>query len=538
MTTTYKYRPFSSPRTIRVLDLQPSPSFNAPLRCNFLRETSLDNLTPYHALSYVWGSTVGRVELFCEGKTILVTANCEQALRSLRRSKTVFTLWVDAVCIDQSSVSERSQQVQLMGDIYRKAKEVIVWLGRGHKKLEESFHTLKVASPVLADSVWGGMNRLSRLRYAALLRRSKCCPSHFTTKFSRCVFSLSGYGIEYQLTNLLSKGYHWDIETCSIICNNSWFRRIWTAQEQLLARNLSVAYGTEVISWDVFVCLITCLEPLKSGRTLSEELLDVDKQISIDLPLEPAGFRMASRLRFKKLQYDLSSTGRLAATEDRQYIYDTILYVCRTSQCTDSRDKVYGIYGMLPILDEELPIIDYSKTVERIYEETAKCIIRSFGALEILALAQWKRELPGLPSWVPDFSVTASGFDYDLEIIHGARVSRLWSGSGHSTIEMNTFWGSKPGQLALKGRILTNVREVGAKWPSTWKVGVGGENGLWGIFISWLHFNVSTYPRPNDMEIVINSLALAELFLPQYREEVRNKILSTISISFGNAALR
>jgi hypothetical protein len=332
------------------------------------------------------------------------------------------------------------------------------------------------------------------------------------------VFSPSRYDIEYQLTNLLSKGYHWDSETCSIICNNSWFRRIWTAQEQLLARNLSVAYGTEVISWDVFVCLITCLEPLESGKTLSEEILDVDKQISIDLPLNPEEFRMASRWRFKKLQYDLSSTGRPATTEDRQYIYDTILYVYRTSQCTDSRDKVYGIYGMLLTPDEELPIIDYSKTVEIIYEETAKCIIRSFGALEILALAQWKRELPGLPSWLPDFGVTASGLDYDLKIIDGARMSRLWSASGHSRIEVNTFLGSKPGQLALKGRILTNIREVGAKWPSTLKVGVRGENGLWGIFISWLHCNVPTYPRPNDMEIVINSFALAELFLPQHRE--------------------
>lgn len=38
-------------------------------------------------------------------------------------------LWVDALCIDQSNDSEKTQQVQQMGTIYKTAAAVVLWLG-------------------------------------------------------------------------------------------------------------------------------------------------------------------------------------------------------------------------------------------------------------------------------------------------------------------------------------------------------------------------------------------------------------------------
>jgi hypothetical protein len=38
-------------------------------------------------------------------------------------------LWIDAVCINQQDVTERSEQVKMMREIYERATEVIVWLG-------------------------------------------------------------------------------------------------------------------------------------------------------------------------------------------------------------------------------------------------------------------------------------------------------------------------------------------------------------------------------------------------------------------------
>ena len=40
-------------------------------------------------------------------------------------------LFVDAICIDQNSDDEKIHQVQLMGDVYRFALQVILWLGAG-----------------------------------------------------------------------------------------------------------------------------------------------------------------------------------------------------------------------------------------------------------------------------------------------------------------------------------------------------------------------------------------------------------------------
>ena len=55
--------------------------------------------------------------------------NLYQALRRLRWFRDPRLIWVDAICINQSDVDEKSQQIPLMGRIYRNAASVLVWLG-------------------------------------------------------------------------------------------------------------------------------------------------------------------------------------------------------------------------------------------------------------------------------------------------------------------------------------------------------------------------------------------------------------------------
>ncbi len=58
-------------------------------------------------------------EIGCNGDSLLVTTNCEAALRELRDSTETTKLWIDSICIDQSrdAVEERNIQVALMGEI-------------------------------------------------------------------------------------------------------------------------------------------------------------------------------------------------------------------------------------------------------------------------------------------------------------------------------------------------------------------------------------------------------------------------------------
>lgn len=44
------------------------------------------------------------------------------------RGRSAF-LWVDAICINQGNMAERSHQVQMMWPIYKSAETVLVWLG-------------------------------------------------------------------------------------------------------------------------------------------------------------------------------------------------------------------------------------------------------------------------------------------------------------------------------------------------------------------------------------------------------------------------
>jgi Heterokaryon incompatibility protein (HET) len=135
----YRYKALQNTRAIRLLTLEPSSDFNSPLTCS-LTEVSLDQSrdasNSYEALSYVWGSGYGDSDITCDGKRLLITPNCGTALRSLRYRHEPRILWVDAICIDQSSeearsIQERNEQVKMMGEIYRGAECVLVWIGDG-----------------------------------------------------------------------------------------------------------------------------------------------------------------------------------------------------------------------------------------------------------------------------------------------------------------------------------------------------------------------------------------------------------------------
>ena len=141
---TFHHRRLSSPRSIRLLGLLPSPEFQSALDVN-LTEVSLDAVTDdeisYEALSYVWGSRFGTESIRCDDKLHLVTPNCQSALRHLRLRDKNRILWVDAICIDQengaASVEERNSQVALMGEIYKKAARTLCWFGQGNEFTDE-----------------------------------------------------------------------------------------------------------------------------------------------------------------------------------------------------------------------------------------------------------------------------------------------------------------------------------------------------------------------------------------------------------------
>ncbi|KAH7133692.1 heterokaryon incompatibility protein-domain-containing protein [Dactylonectria macrodidyma] len=122
-----------------------------------------------------------------------ITLSCDRALRSLRKKDCKVTVWVDAICINQWSSSERSHQVSLMHQIYSMADIVHVYVGEAEHGLDKtgdrSIHQLKNFGTIGATSLFSLDNT-------------------FTTFFSRPYFS-----------------------------------RLWVVQEVLLARSITMHCG-------------------------------------------------------------------------------------------------------------------------------------------------------------------------------------------------------------------------------------------------------------------------------------------------------
>ena len=124
----------------------------------------------YEALSYTWGSSenptivqIASISSFCSANhihclikewgdyvrneihnsgSLSVTQNLAEALRHLRKEDDFRALWVDAICVNQQDLTERSQQVRRMADIYRSARQVLVWLGPGSADSSLAMDTL------------------------------------------------------------------------------------------------------------------------------------------------------------------------------------------------------------------------------------------------------------------------------------------------------------------------------------------------------------------------------------------------------------
>jgi hypothetical protein len=69
------------------------------------------NLTFSKALSYAWGDPRETFEIFVNGDALEVRKNLYLALHRLRKQDSSRPLWVDAVCINQKDLHEKSEQV-------------------------------------------------------------------------------------------------------------------------------------------------------------------------------------------------------------------------------------------------------------------------------------------------------------------------------------------------------------------------------------------------------------------------------------------
>ena len=123
--------PLSFPRTQKTISVD-------------LEEHSLDHEPLlYEAVSYCWGHGARDITIKCQERIIYITENLKSELLRLRCQYTARILWIYTVCIDQDNLEERSDQVQLMGEVFKRAFRRLVWLGEADSTTKLVYDCMK-----------------------------------------------------------------------------------------------------------------------------------------------------------------------------------------------------------------------------------------------------------------------------------------------------------------------------------------------------------------------------------------------------------
>ncbi|CAM1504816.1 Fc.00g024070.m01.CDS01 [Cosmosporella sp. VM-42] len=130
-----------TPPFTRILWLEPG-SGDDPLS-GHLQVINIETPPTYEALSYTWGTDPPSNYLWLDGCPLPIRPNLEAALISLRLPALKRLLWVDAICINQALLDERSRQVQYMRLVYKHAARAIVWVGMKTSGVETAFEMAK-----------------------------------------------------------------------------------------------------------------------------------------------------------------------------------------------------------------------------------------------------------------------------------------------------------------------------------------------------------------------------------------------------------
>lgn len=348
----YQYPPLAKDNndgSTRLLQLLPGAT-GEPIKGSIVNVNLCDN-PGYEALSYCWGDTANTIRIYIGKEYIDVTRNLHDALVKLRDKGDPRTLWIDTICINQYNVLERSQQVGIMGQIYKQAKKTLVWLGLETANTARAFELIPYLLAIFEEAFQG------KPRPVRLDLRILSHPSILRV---------------YEQVRLF--------EPFIQLEQRPYFLRIWIIQEIALSSNsVSLFWGQYCLSWEEYFAAaytFACLEVRKAN-------------LHQPLGAFPALVMAVLQLRASK------STSLISLLD--QY---------RRKDSTDPRDKVFallGIAGSKDILSLSCKV-DYNMTVVEVYTNLASSYIQRDDNLDILSYTQCGPSIPGLPSWVPDWS--------------------------------------------------------------------------------------------------------------------------------------
>ena len=397
---------------IRLIRLKPNKALTTPIECELFHQRFSEARANYLALSYVWIDNTGIAadsqrpsEILVNGCAFPVTQNLQAALVRLRHRTEDRIFWIDQICINQADATEQSSQVGRMTFIYGFAQRVVIWLG---EEAKESYRAMLLLA---------GLSRVSRLDNAV-------------ERLSTAVREFSALSRWRALNALLER---------------PWWQRTWVVQEFAVAREVVVACGNRQCPWSDLMAAIYFMTNLKDQMPIRVGLVNTSVVTSLQQGRLRAGSRSVDGFGSRKSSSHLDTLlGALARYRPRQ--------------ATEPKDKVYAILRLAQdyrdsLWDDQDPIeIDYSKTVEEVYLDTAGFFLASENPFAFLPHCRMTRNIPHLPTWVPDWSDTR---EFPHPFIGHATLHR--GSFGRPTVKSGTLivQGSEIGHISIVGDVCT-----------------------------------------------------------------------------------
>jgi hypothetical protein len=391
------------------------------LRCE-LEVHNLCNAPPFEALSYVWGNPEPAKVVICSSYPKKVTPNLGTALERLRYEHTERLVWIDAICVNQEDLVERSEQVKLMKDIYSQAWRVVVWLGQDEDGgAETAIRIIEKAAACCYEE--SDALKSDEVSFDTAMQMSQL---EFELPWSKEKQQRNFPGSRYELDSANRD----DWAAISRFYSNTWFTRIWIVQEVAFAP--AVMYiGAREVSWTCVAAAAKWLLAKSYTHVVSDS----------------ARYRQAWMIYYLHLiKHPLSLPSLLGFVK---------------SNATDPRDKVFALLGFLEDESRASPYLqpDYTKSLAEVYMRTVRFIIQrnapggGLGNLWVAFGEPPSEPDEGFPSWV---------YRWDLPISESSIFTNshtnIWSASGATSQHVAEV--TDPRILCLRGFKIGIVREV------------------------------------------------------------------------------
>jgi hypothetical protein len=295
-------------------------------------------------------------------------------LRCLRHGRLPRIFWIDAICINQADEVEKEQQVKKMYEIYKNARQVVVWLG-----------------PTTPDSI-------KALDFAETIYR--CFdPAAERLEEERWSEYPDSQKRLRQVESLLAAQYASSWVALHRILSRRWWERAWVLQELVTARKATVCCGDVSLPWVVIgVGILICRDShhavLSLGITVETEI----GTCQYDWPAEhiERAFDILVRREMKQ--------------EDDPEVYNeskslsSWLSGNRHRACRMPHDKIYSILGLLNKPFQEAIQPNYQITIESLHQSVVKAYVKISSRLDLICHSQHSNIQGYQPSWVPDWS--------------------------------------------------------------------------------------------------------------------------------------